>query len=145
MEQPTEHPPMRVSRDDALMQTAWVWAGRGTCNRLQVGCVISIQGRILAQGYNGAPSGLPHCHHRVTDSPPCTQAEHAERNAIAWAARMGVRLQGSELHCTDGPCLACAMAIINAGIVRVTFQRPYRDTSGQELLTRAGLDVSIYS
>ena len=135
---------MRVTRDQLLMETAWVWSQRGTCNRLKVGCVISREGRILSQGYNGAPAGLPHCDHDLRDDEPCTEAEHAERNAIVWAARMGVRLQGSELHCTDAPCLPCAMAIINAGIIRVTYERSYRDSSGQKLLTRAGLDVSIY-
>lgn len=53
----------RPSRDEALMDTARVWAKRGTCSRLQVGAVFSRSGRILTTGYNGVPAGLQHCSH----------------------------------------------------------------------------------
>lgn len=129
----------RVSRDEALMVTARIWSHRGTCSRLQVGCVISRQGRILVQGYNGAPAGMPHCIH--TDDSFCTTAEHAERNAIAWAARNGVALDGAEMHSTHMPCLACAMSIINSGIKQVTYEQPYRDLAGIDLMVLAGLEV----
>lgn len=131
---------MRPSRDELLTETAFLWAKRGTCSRLQVGCVISRGGRILAQGYNGAPAGLPHCIHTELDG-PCTEAEHAEKNAIAWAARNGVRLEGAEMHVTNMPCKSCAMSIINAGIVRVMYTLPYRLTAGVELLQSAGVEV----
>jgi dCMP deaminase len=71
----------------------------------------------------------------------CQRAEHAERNGIAFAARYGVALDGSELHVTHAPCAACAMSIINAGIVTVTYDTPYRITAGVELLRSAGLEV----
>src|SRR4051794_5045779 len=48
---------MRPTRDEVLMETARLWAHRGTCNRLRVGAIFSRNGRILVQGYNGAPSG----------------------------------------------------------------------------------------
>ena len=129
----------RPSRDETLMITARVWSHRGTCSRLQVGCVISKGGRILVQGYNGVPAGLPHCVH--TDNEPCTRAEHAERNAIAWAARNGVALKGAEMHITHMPCLACAMGVINAGIHKVTYEEPYRLLDGVDLLVEAGIEV----
>ena len=133
---------MRATRDYALMETASIWAQRSTCSRLAVGCVISRDGRILVQGYNGAPSGMDHCVHELDE--PCTTAEHAERNAIAWAARNGVRLEGAEMHVTSSPCLACAMAVINSGIVRVRWKHQFRDKAGIELLTEAGIDNRIY-
>lgn len=46
-----------------LIEMAQVVARRGTCSRLQVGTVVSRDGRIIATGYNGAPAGLPHCDH----------------------------------------------------------------------------------
>lgn len=58
---------MRPTRAESLMDTAEVWAQRSTCGRLHVGCVIHRDGRILVQGYNGAPSGLPHCPDRSDD------------------------------------------------------------------------------
>lgn len=147
----------RISREEMLMGVAQVIAQRGTCSRLQVGAVFSRDGRIISTGYNGVPSGLPHCNHdcncpaadwnntdHLSDCPavaPCEDAEHAERNGIAFAARHGLALEGSELHCTHAPCAPCARSIINAGITKVTFETPYRLTQGVELLVAAGLTV----
>ena len=138
---------MRISREEMLMQVALVVAQRGTCDRLQVGAVISRDGRIIVTGYNGAPAGLPHCNHaaepiEMTVS-GCQQAEHAERNAIAFAARYGLALDQSELFCTHAPCANCARSIINAGIKSVTYVVPYRRTEGVELLMLAGIDVLL--
>lgn len=129
----------RPSRNHTLMETAWLWADRSTCARLTVGCVISRGGRILVQGYNGAPSGLPHCD--FPHEPEQCLAVHAEQNAISWAARVGVALEGSEMVCTHQPCLSCARSIINAGIESVIYDQEYRLTEGIELLTQAGISV----
>ena len=145
---------MRPTRDQTLAATAFIWAQRGTCSRLQVGCVIHREGRILATGYNGAPAGLPHCDHSCNcgDQPgephlgcrsmkPCLTAVHAEQNAIAFAARHGVGLEGSELVVTHQPCNSCAMSIINAGITRVDYCFSYRLEDGLNLLKSAGIAV----
>lgn len=131
----------RMSRDQMLMEIAEVVSNRGTCSRLQVGAVISRDGRPIVTGYNGAPAGLPHCTHTPFDEGGCTHAEHAERNAVAFAARYGLALEGSELHCTHMPCLNCARMIINAGIVRVVYDERYRRTEGVELLREVGIEV----
>lgn len=150
---------MRPSRDLTLLKTAWVWADRGTCSRAHVGCVISKDGRILVQGYNGTPSGMGHCNHDCTcnfsnpvyqppeahsaDCPftaPCRLAVHAEANAIAYAAKVGVRLEGAELHTTRVPCTNCAMLLVNTGIVRVVWDERHRDMGGLKLLQRARVE-----
>lgn len=151
---------MRPSRLDLLIETAFTWAKRSTCSRLHVGCVIHREGRILVQGYNGVASGLPHCDHTCTchaglgepefhfgDCPaeqPCTRAVHAEQNAIAWAARVGVALEGADLVSTHQPCAPCAMSIINAGVRQVLFVHPYRLKDGLEMMIEAGLEVTQY-
>lgn len=133
---------MRITRDDMLMEIAHTVAKRGTCSRLQVGAVISRDGRIITTGYNGAPAGMAHCIHRDDeDTTGCDNAEHAERNAIAWAARHGLALEGSELHVTHAPCSACARSVINAGIKKVSFHFAYRLKEGVELLRTAGIQV----
>lgn len=134
----------RISRDELLMGVAQLVSGRATCSRLHVGAVVSRDGRIIATGYNGAPKGLPHCDHRHDDGGGCDIAEHAERNAIAFAARYGLALDSGELHVTHAPCLNCARTIINAGLTRVLYTVPYRLTAGVELLTQAGLEVVQY-
>ena len=129
----------RPSRADTLLTVAHVVASRSTCTRLHVGAVASIDGRILATGYNGAPAGTPHCTHPVSE--PCQRSVHAEANVVAYAARHGVSLQGAELYATDSPCYTCACLLINAGISTVVFVRRYRDDSGLRLLADVGVKV----
>lgn len=66
---------------------------------------------------------------------------HAEANAIAFAARWGVSLEGAELHTTLTPCIPCAQLIINTGIIRVVSMVPHHDPSrtGVQLLENAGI------
>jgi dCMP deaminase len=149
----------RPSRDSILMGTAKLFAQRSTCDRAHVGAVFSRDGRILVTGYNGAPTGMPHCIHEYTniyeggstapiairftdpaDIAAC-QAVHAEQNAIAWAARKGVRLEGCEVHVTLATCIVCARSLINAGVVRVVYDQTYRDMSGIDLLEAAGVQI----
>jgi deoxycytidylate deaminase len=73
--------------------------------------------------------------------PGCTQAVHAEQNAISFAARWGVELEGAQAVVTHQPCLSCAMSIINSGIKSVTYVHPYRLRDGLELLLSAGIEV----
>lgn len=154
----------RRSRESVLMDTAHVFASRSTCSRAQVGAVIARDGRIIVTGYNGAPSGLPHCDHTCDcaqhpvplDGPwpvhqghhpdcvaqrPCDTATHAEANAVAFAARHGVATQGAELFVTMAPCVPCARIVVNAGLSTVYYDAPYRDMSGAVLLRAAGVEV----
>lgn len=147
----------KLDRNQAMMATAYLWSQRSTCSRLQVGAVFQRDGRILVQGYNGAPAGLPHCNHSCTccvSGPepalhheqckkiqPCTQAVHAEQNGISYAAKWGVALEGSILHCTHQPCLTCSLSIVNLGLSAVIYCEPYRLTDGVELLEAAGVKV----
>ena len=130
---------MRPNREQMLMEVAHVVARRGTCSRLQVGAVVSRNGRILVTGYNGAPAGMPHCKH-PDDQEPCHEAVHAEENCIAYAARYGISLEGGEMDTTDSPCYLCSRLIINAGIRKVRYQRLYRVTEGLKLLSAAGVE-----
>jgi len=137
------------------MGVAELWAAHSTCSRLAVGAVVSRDGRSFSTGYNGAPAGMPHCDHEECqcDHPKhllggdpncpkhgaCRTAVHAELNALMFAARFGLMTDGAEIHTTHQPCLSCAMAIVNAGIIRVVFKHPYRDNGGLDLLQAAGV------
>jgi len=154
----------RPSREHLLMDTARLWAARSTCSRLHVGCVVARDSRILTTGYNGTPSGMPHCNHDCDCGYPgeggllfsgkhlsncnstkfCTQAVHAEANAIAFAARYGLTLEGAYLYTTHMPCLNCCMLIVNAGIIAVVWDQDYRDESGLKLLEGAGVGFGRY-
>ena len=150
----------RRSRDATLMDCAYAFEVRSTCIR-KVGAVIAIDGRILSSGYNGAPVGLPHCDHtcscggsRVGDTTgalphdamcrmvrPCVLTVHAETNAILFAARHGTRIEGATLYTTVSPCWPCALAIVNAGLIRVVYDVEYRDPQGVNLLREARVEL----
>ena len=51
----------RASWPRYFMDIAYLVAERSTCLRRRVGAVAVLDRRILATGYNGAPSGVPHC------------------------------------------------------------------------------------
>lgn len=136
---------MRLSRDQMLMAMAGITAMRSTCLRLQVGAVAARDGRLLGSGYNGSASGLPHCDVLTCNvHNPCTNTVHAEQGLISFAARHGVRLEGSTLYVTHAPCQACAGLILNTGMARVVYAHPYRITTGLEMLESGGIKVSHF-
>lgn len=121
----------RISRDQMLTEVAQIVAKRATCMRHSVGAVIAREGRILVTGYNGPPAGQKHCNFEVCDvSKSCTRSTHAEANAIAFAAKYGIALEGADLYLTLSPCVTCAKLIASSGISRVHIQEMYRDTAG---------------
>lgn len=125
----------RISRDGMFLAMAHAVALRGTCNRLRVGAVLAMENRPISCGYNGAPSGAPHCDSSCNQNQPCCNTVHAEDNAIRWARSfMMGDPKGATLYITDAPCEACAQKIVEAGIVRVVYDRPYRLTKGIEFL-----------
>lgn len=137
----------RPSMDEVLMHVAGAMAARSTCSYASVGCVLARDGRLLSSGYNGSPAGMPHCLHptRVAGKPvePCSTAVHAEANAVAFAARHGVSLQGATLYTTMTPCVACAQLIIQAGIVKVIAALAYRDPRGWDLIYDANVERKV--
>jgi dCMP deaminase len=110
-------------------------ATRSTCLAVPVGAVIVKQRQVLATGYNGPPSGSPHCTAQgfcYPGLPSCdasrtlpSRAIHAEANAIAQAARHGIATEGATLYVTLAPCLSCLKLIISAGIREVVYETPF--------------------
>lgn len=139
--------------DAHFLAVAHIIADAGTCSRLKVGAVLVKDRRIISTGYNGAPSGVPHCFHpepivnttlegrRLIEvgSGSCTRAIHAEVNAIAFAARNGVSTDGSVLYTTDSPCENCARLVINAGVREVKYGKQFRDLRGLSILSEVGI------
>ena len=108
----------RIPWPEYFMRIAFLVAERCTCLRRKVGAVAVKDNRILATGYNGAPSNTPHCLDigclREQLGIPSGQRHeicrglHAEQNVIIQAATHGVSVEGSVIYCTTQPCLICA-------------------------------------
>jgi dCMP deaminase len=135
----------RVGRSEVFLQIAYRFARRSTCPRKPVGAVIVRDNRVIAHGYNGAPPGQPHCTEVGCDISPitggCQRALHAEMNAITYASRKGVAVEGSIAFLTLSPCLYCARFLVVAGVAEVLFHERYRDESGVEYLKNAGVRI----
>jgi dCMP deaminase len=119
----------RASWDEYFMAIAREVATRSTCDRKHVGAVIVRDKMILTTGYNGSIRGLPHCDdegHMMEDG-HCVRTVHAEANAIAQAARNGVRLDGGGIYVSASPCFGCFKLIANSGLSRIVFGEFYRD------------------
>ncbi|MBR7186603.1 MAG: cytidine/deoxycytidylate deaminase family protein [Clostridia bacterium] len=136
----------------ALTEEVGTWA---SCLRRKVGAIIVRDKRVMATGYNGAPSGIQSCVERGeclreklniasgTHHETC-YAAHAEQNAIIQAAKYGVNISGATLYCTHQPCVICAKMIINAGIARVVYKEGYPDAFSMQLFLEAGTRVEKF-
>ena len=120
-------------------------AERSTCLRAQVGAVIVRDKNILATGYNGSPAGLPHCldvgcliYRSSTPTGEveenCFRCIHAEINAIAQAAKNGAGIRDADIYITHTPCIHCFKVLINTGIKRIFYEKPYKLRTIEELL-----------
>lgn len=141
----------RPSWDEYFSEICRFLAKRSTCLRRNVGAIIVKDKRILATGYNGAPSGLRHC-----DEIGCLREElnipsgqrhelcralHAEMNAMLQAAQYGISVKDSTIYCTSQPCFICAKMIVNAGIKRVVIQADYPDEYAKKIFKEAKIEV----
>ena len=141
----------RPSWDQYFMDLAEKVAQRSTCLRRQVGAILVRERHILATGYNGAPSKVPHCLNtgcrRQAQGIPSGQRHemcvgvHAEQNCIIQAALHGSSPAGATLYCTHQPCVLCAKILVNAQIRRVVFQGAYPDALAVEIFRQGGVEL----
>jgi dCMP deaminase len=92
----------------------------------QVGCVIvGPDNTVRALGFNGFPRGLNDDEEARHQRPAkYLWTEHAERNAIYTAAKNGVPLSGTRMYMPWFPCVDCARAIVQVGIVELNVKAP---------------------
>ena len=135
---------MRPTWDNYFIKIAATVAERSTCNRAHVGAVLVRDKRILTTGFNGSPSGLPHCDtagHLLVDG-HCIRTIHAETNAIIQAALHGVSTKGATCYVTHFPCINCTKTLINAGVTRIVYSNDYRvDEHAMNFITETGVEI----
>ena len=146
----------RPSWDDYFMHIVLEVKTRSTCLRRHVSAVLVKDKRIISTGYNGAPSGVPHCLEvgclRTKLKIPSGQRHeicrglHAEQNAIIQAALNGVPTSGATCYCTIMPCVICIKMLINAGIKRIVYIDEYPDDFGlvKDFIKQAKIKTTKY-
>ena len=122
---------MRISADECFMTIAFTLAMRSTCLRRHVGCVlVDRRNHIIGTGYNGGPSGAPHC-----VEGPCAgasfehgqglgrcEAIHAEQNALMQCSDVQ---NIHTIYTTSFPCEHCFKMIANTGCKRIVYYDDY--------------------
>lgn len=118
-----------------------------TCQRRKVGAIIVSQDEMgFVIGYNHSTKDCNTNGCLRATAEPGTNLElcaaiHAEVDAIERCKRLDINMKGAHLHVTHQPCNDCALAIIEAGITKVTYSEVYPHSQSIQLLTDAGIEV----
>lgn len=113
---------------DALMDLAAQAALKSPNRVRQVGAaILTCDGGEAIAACNTFPKGVADLEWRHEGDGRFVWMEHAERNAIFAAARVGRALAGATLATTFFPCIDCARAIVQSGIVRLLSPEPALD------------------
>ncbi len=119
----------------------------------KVGAVLTKDRVIYGTGFNGFPSRIEDSLERYLDREiKLRLTVHAELNAILNAAKNGSKTQGCTLYSTFFPCVNCATAIIQSGVIRVvapsydTVSEVWKESmaTSEELFLEAGLNLVKY-
>lgn len=132
-----------------FIKTAFHLAENSNCVSQHVGAVIVKDDRIISMGYNGTPPGLPNCSD-VFDKDNFERADHvrwsddnevhAEMNALMFAAKHNVEVDGCDLYVTISPCNECLKNICMTGIKNIYYLYKYdRIPLNPELLKRVNV------
>lgn len=117
----------RPSWDEYFKEIVQVTAKRSPCERLQVGCILVKDNRIVSQGYNGF---LPGCEHKSIIRDNHEQATvHAEQNALCDCAKRGVSCEDSVAYVTHYPCIICTRLLLASGIKQIRYIFDYKNDS----------------
>src|SRR6056300_1184171 len=114
----------RISWDEYFSKIVIATSERSPCERLQVGCLLVRDNRIVSQGYNGF---LPGCPHKSIVRDNHEQATiHAEQNALCDCAKRGVSCNGAIAYITHYPCLICTRLLLASGISEIYYINEYK-------------------
>ena len=87
---------VRPNWDEYFKEISLVTSKRSSCTRLNVGCVLVKDNRIISQGYNGFLPGQPH--ESIVRDNHEQATVHAEQNSICDCAKRGVSCEGATSH-----------------------------------------------
>jgi dCMP deaminase len=109
-----------MSWDKYFMNMLPLIAAKSKDKHTQVGAIIvGPDNEIRSTGYNSFVRGLDDTVPERFERPEkYTWIEHAERNSIYNAARVGIPLKDCTIYTPGRPCIDCARAIVSVGITR---------------------------
>lgn len=130
-----ENPP-RLTVDEYFDLIALIFSCRGTCDRLRTSTVIrDVDNILVAGGYNGAPSGDPHCDdigHLIVEN-HCVRTNHGEENALLNCPDLTL-INGGVATIIGTPCYPCARKIVTKKIKKLRYIGTYSNALGGNLV-----------
>ncbi len=129
----------RPTWNDYFRDIVLCTAKRSTCSRLNVGCILVKDNRIISQGYNGSLSGHPHKSVVIDNHEIATI--HAEQNSLIDCAKRGVSCYGCTAYITHFPCIHCLKLLIQAGIQTIYYIHDYKNC--HTLIEALNIDIPI--
>lgn len=132
-----------------FMRKAEMASDRTTCRSRAVGAVFVRGKSDVISGFNGVPPEYPHPKSCARRDAGCQSGErldlcpcnHAERNGIAQAARLGIALEGTTVYSTVKPCVMCMGDLAVAGISKVVYFAGYDHNITDNIAMYAGIEV----
>lgn len=121
-----------------------------SCLSRKVGALITVNRRIVATGYNGAPAGVKSCRElgfclrkdsKSGENLDTCLAAHAEQNCLIQASKTNISVDGGNIYITTYPCSTCMKLIINAGIKKVFYSQAYNSPLTERLAKEAGVEL----
>lgn len=138
----------RIDWDSYFIEITKLVAQRSGCLKRHVGAVLVKDNRIIATGYNSAPSGIQECYQRGAclrqgshqgENLETCYAIHAEQNALMQCCKLGISCDGATLYCTTKPCNFCMRLLINAGVKIIIYIEDYNDSLTDQLALECGI------
>ena len=116
---------VRPNWDEYFKEITLVTSKRSSCTRLNVGCVLVKDNRIISQGYNGFLPGQPH--ESIVRDNHEQATVHAEQNSICDCAKRGVSCEGATAYITHFPCIICCRLLIASGVKEIKYIYDYKN------------------
>ena len=115
----------RPTWDEYFKKIVLATRDRSACERLQVGCLLVKDNRIVSQGYNGFLPGCPHISKVRNNHEQATV--HAEQNALCDCAKRGVSCMDATAYVTHYPCIICCRLLLASGIKEIKYINDYKN------------------
>lgn len=133
----------RPTWNDYFKNLVILTSTRSPCQRLQVGCLLVKENRIISQGYNGF---LPGCPHQSIIKNNHEQATvHAEQNAVSDCAKRGVSCNDCDAYITHYPCINCMKILCASGIKQIYYIDDYNNDENVDKLSKmSGVTITKF-
>lgn len=115
----------RPTWDEYFKKIVLATRERSACERLQVGCLLVKDNRIVSQGYNGFLPGCPHISKVRNNHEQATV--HAEQNALCDCAKRGVSCMDATVYVTHYPCIICCRLLLASGVKEIKYIEDYKN------------------